>query len=176
MTFEERLARHLGTPPRIHPSAFVAPSADICGDVTLGPDASVWYATVLRGDINRIEIGEASNVQDGSVIHLADDFPCIVGARVTIGHKAMVHACTIENECLIGMCSIILDGAVIGEGSIVGAGALVTQNTIIPPGSLVLGFPAKIVRPVTPKERDRSRWLAQKYVGVARAHKARLAR
>jgi gamma-carbonic anhydrase len=173
MTFEERLARHLGASPRIHPSAFVAPSADICGDVTIGPDASIWYATVLRGDINRIEIGEASNVQDGSVIHLADDFPCVVGARVTIGHKAMIHACTIEDECLVGMRSIILDGAVIGEGSVVGAGALVTQNTIIPPGSLVLGFPAKIVRPVTPRERDQSRWLAQKYIGVARAHKAR---
>lgn len=175
MTFEERIERHLGVAPRVHPSAFIAPSADICGDVSVSQDASIWYRAVLRGDINRIEIGDASNVQDGSVLHLADDFPCLVGARVTIGHKAMVHACTIHDECLIGMCSIVLDGAVIGEGSIVGAGALVTQHTIIPPGSLVLGFPAKVVRPVTPEERDRIRWLAQKYVNVARAHKTRLA-
>lgn len=175
MTFEQRLARHLGSSPNIHPSAFIAPSADICGDVTIGPDASIWYHTVLRGDINRIEVGEASNVQDGSVVHLADDFPSVIGARVTIGHKAMIHACTIEDECLVGMSSTILDGAVVGTGSIVGAGALVTRRMIIPPGSLVLGVPAKVIRPVTPQESERIRGLAKKYVAVARAHKARLA-
>ncbi|HPA18871.1 MAG TPA: gamma carbonic anhydrase family protein [Verrucomicrobiae bacterium] len=175
MTFDQRLARYLGSAPKIHASAFIAPSADICGDVTIGPDASIWYGTVLRGDINRIEVGEASNIQDGSVVHLADDFPSIVGARVTIGHRAMIHACTIEDECLIGMSSTILDGAVVGKGSIVGAGALVTRRMIIPPGSLVLGAPAKVVRAVTEQERELIRGLAEKYIAVARAHKARLA-
>lgn len=175
MNFEQRLARYLGASPKIDPSAFIAPSADICGDVTIGPGASVWFGVVLRGDINRIELGASSNVQDGSVVHLADDFPCIIGARVTIGHRAMIHACTIEDECLIGMSSTILDGAVVGTGSIIGAGALVTQRTQIPPGSLVVGVPAKVIRTVTPQERLRVQALAKKYVAVAAAHKKRLA-
>lgn len=175
MTFPERLKMFLGVSPRIDPTAFVAPNATVCGDVTIGPDASIWYQAVLRGDINRIEIGAGSNVQDGTVIHLADDHPCLVGARVTIGHKAMVHACTIQDECLIGMSSIILDGALIGRGSIVGAGALVTQRTIIPPGSLVLGMPARVIRPVTPAETETIRAMSEKYIAVARAHKSRFA-
>src|SRR6188768_1669153 len=110
MDFPDRLARFLDTKPRIHPTAFVAPSADILGDVTLEEESSVWFQTVLRGDINRIVIGPRSNVQDGSVIHLANDYGTVVGELVTIGHKAILHACTVADEVLIGMGAIVLDG------------------------------------------------------------------
>ena len=134
------------------------------GDVTLGDYSSVWYNAVLRGDINRIVVGHHSNVQDNAVLHLADDFPCIVGNYVTIGHSAVVHACTVGDEVLVGMGAVILDGAVIGEQSIIGAKALVTQGTKIPAGSLVLGAPAKVVRMLSPKERAGLKHWAQKYV------------
>jgi carbonic anhydrase/acetyltransferase-like protein (isoleucine patch superfamily) len=132
--------------------------------VTLGDSASVWYNAVLRGDINRIVVGHHSNVQDGAVLHLADEFPCLVGNYVTIGHSAVVHACTVGDECLIGMGAVILDGAVIGEQSIIGARALVTQGTQIPPGSLVLGAPAKVARSLSAEERQRLKYWAEKYV------------
>ncbi len=150
--------------PVIHPSAFIAPNATLLGDVTIGEDASVWYNTVLRGDINRIVVGKGSNVQDGSVLHLSAEHGCLIGDYVTVGHMAMLHACTIGNECLIGMGAIILDGAVIGERSIIGAGALVTQGKIIPPGSMVLGSPAKVVRPLTDDEQAGLREWAARYV------------
>ena len=150
--------------PVIHPSAFIAPNATLLGDVTIGEDASVWYNTVLRGDINRIVVGNGSNVQDGSVLHLSAEHGCLIGDYVTVGHMAMLHACTIGNECLIGMGAIILDGAVIGERSIIGAGALVTQGKIIPPGSMVLGSPAKVVRPLTDDEQAGLREWAARYV------------
>jgi carbonic anhydrase/acetyltransferase-like protein (isoleucine patch superfamily) len=124
----------------------------------------VWYGAVLRGDINRIVVGHHSNIQDNAVLHLADDFPCLLGNWVTIGHGAIVHACKIGDECLVGMGAVILDGAVIGKQSIIGAKALVTQGVKIPPGSLVLGAPAKVVRKLTMKERAGLKWWAQKYV------------
>jgi carbonic anhydrase/acetyltransferase-like protein (isoleucine patch superfamily) len=145
----------------------------LIGDVRLGPHASVWPGCVLRGDINFIEIGEATNVQDGTIIHLADDYPIRIGRYVTIGHAAIIHACTIEHECLIGMRATILDGAVIGHNSIIGAGALITQDTIIPPGSLVLGMPGKITRTLEQQEQTDIRKWAEKYVKVAAAHRAR---
>src|SRR5687767_11184486 len=114
--------------PAIHPSAFIAPNATVLGDVTIGKDASVWYNSVLRGDINRIVVGEGTNIQDGSVLHLTAELGCLIGDYVTVGHTAIVHACTIGNECLIGMGAIILDGVELGEGCIVGAGALITQG------------------------------------------------
>src|SRR3984957_10447023 len=120
----------------------------------MGDHSSVWYNAVVRGDINYIKIGHHSNIQDNAVLHLADDFPCIVGDYVTVGHSAIVHACTIGHECLIGMGAVILDGAELGEQCLVGARALVTQNVKIPPGSLVLGAPAKVIRPLTPEERS----------------------
>ncbi len=169
MNLSERLHRFLDTPPTIHPTAFVAPSADIMGDVTLGEESSVWYQAVLRGDINRIVIGPRSNVQDGAVVHLADDYGAYVGELVTIGHKAIVHACTIADEVLVGMGAIILDGAEIGARSIIGAGALVTGNKKIPPGSLVLGSPAKVVRTLSLDEQADIKLWAEKYVGVSRA-------
>lgn len=150
--------------PTIHPSAFIAPNAIVLGDVTIGKDASVWYNTVLRGDINRIEIGEGSNIQDGSVLHLTAELGCFIGSYVTVGHMAMLHACTIGDECLIGMGSIVLDGAEIGERSIIGAGALVTQGKKIPPGSMVLGSPAKVVRNLTEEELSGLREWAARYV------------
>jgi carbonic anhydrase/acetyltransferase-like protein (isoleucine patch superfamily) len=175
MTLEERLTKHLNAEPRIHNSAYVADSAVVIGDVELGKHSSVWPQCVLRGDIERIVIGEGSNIQDGSVIHLADDLGVHIGKFVTVGHLAMIHACTIEDECLIGMKATVLDGAVIGKRSIVGAGAVVTKGMIVPPGSLLLGMPAKIVRQLSEEEQQGIRIWADKYVEVSRAHKARQA-
>ncbi|MEX0326103.1 MAG: gamma carbonic anhydrase family protein [Puniceicoccaceae bacterium] len=173
MTLEERLETYLSRDPEIDPSAYVAPSAVVIGSVKVGPKASVWPNCVLRGDIEDIIIGEGSNLQDGTVVHLADDLAARVGKYVTIGHMAMIHACTIEDECLIGMKATVLDGAVIGKRSIVGAGAVVTKNTIVPPGSLVLGMPAKVVKQLSEEEQASLRTWAEKYVVVAAAHKAR---
>lgn len=173
MTVEERLAKHLSKEPQVDPTAYVARGAILLGDVLIGPRASVWHNCVLRGDINSIEIGEGSNVQDGTMVHLADNFGVKVGKYVTIGHAAMIHACTIGDECLIGMQATILDGAEIGEQSIVGAHSLVTNGTKVPPGSLVVGVPAKVVRQLTPEERAKGRYLAEKYVTVSATHKAK---
>ena len=174
MTFDERIERYLGTPPTIHPSAFVAPGATVVGDVTLGEESSVWYGAVLRGDINSIKIGPRSNIQDGTIVHLADDFGTYVGELVTVGHGAIIHACSIADEVLVGMGAIILDGAEIGARSIIGAGALVTQHKIIPPGSLVLGSPAKVVRQLDLEEQKTIRFWADKYVQVSRKFLARM--
>lgn len=154
--------------PQIHPSTFVADSADVIGRVTMGEQSSVFYNATLRGDINEIVIGPRSNVQDNAVVHLADDYGCYVGELVTVGHSAILHACTVKDEVLVGMGSIILDGAVIGERSIIGAGALVTGGTIIPPGSLVLGSPAKVVKTLSLDEQANIRTWAEKYVKVSR--------
>jgi len=150
--------------PVLHPSAFIAPNATVLGDVTVGENASIWYHSVLRGDINRIVVGRGSNVQDGSVLHLTAELGCFVGEYVTVGHMAMLHACTIGDECLIGMGAIVLDGAEIGARSIVGAGSLVTQGKKFPPGSMILGSPAKLVRELTPEEQSGLREWAERYV------------
>ncbi|MGJ8639308.1 MAG: gamma carbonic anhydrase family protein [Opitutaceae bacterium] len=173
MTLKERLSKYLDQTPVVDESAYVAKGAVVIGSVSLGPNSSVWHGSVLRADINSIEIGEASNVQDGTMVHLSDDYGVKVGKYVTIGHAAMIHACEIGDGCLIGMKATILDGAVIGAESIVGAGALVTKGTIVPEGSLVIGMPAKVVRQLTPKERAAGRDLALKYVEVSSEHKAR---
>ena len=150
--------------PKFGPGVYLAKTAVVIGDVTLGAHSSVWYGAVLRGDINRIAVGHHTNIQDNAVLHLADDFPCLVGNWVTIGHGAIVHACTLGDEVLVGMGAVILDGAVIGKQSIIGAKALVTQGMKIPPGSLVLGAPAKIARQLTKTERAKLKWWAGKYV------------
>ncbi len=173
MTLAERLKYYLGQEPTVHPTAYIAAQATVMGAVTLGPLSSVWPGAVLRGDINSILVGEGTNIQDGSVVHLADDFGVVLGDYVTIGHLAMIHACTIEDECLIGMHATILDGAVIGTRSIVGAGALVTKGTLIPPGSLVMGTPAKVVRTLDLAAQAGIRAWAEKYVVSAAAHRAR---
>jgi carbonic anhydrase/acetyltransferase-like protein (isoleucine patch superfamily) len=150
--------------PRIASSAFIAPTATLLGDVTVGEQASIWYGAVLRGDINRIVVGDRSNVQDGSVLHLSAEHGCLIGNDVTVGHMAMLHACTIGNEVLIGMGAIILDGVEIGDRCIIGAGALVTQNKKIPPGSMVMGSPAKVVRELSAEEQDSIASWAARYV------------
>ncbi|MBM3839568.1 MAG: gamma carbonic anhydrase family protein [Verrucomicrobia bacterium] len=150
--------------PTLGVGVYIARTAVVLGDVTLGDYSSVWYNAVLRGDINRIAVGHHSNVQDNAVIHLAEELPCLVGNYVTIGHSAIVHACTVGDECLIGMGATILDGAIIGDQSIVGANALVTQGTQVPAGSLVLGSPAKVVRALGEKERASLRTWAEHYI------------
>lgn len=162
-----------GHRPQIDSSAFIAPSADVIGRVTIGEDASVWYNATVRGDINEIVIGPRSNIQDNAVVHLADDLGCYVGELVTVGHGAIIHACTICDEALIGMGAIVLDGAVIGERSIVGAGALVTGGTEVPPGSLVLGSPAKVVKTLSAEEQSKVKGWAEKYVVQSRKFLAR---
>lgn len=159
--------------PIVNKSLFIAPSADLIGKITLFEGSSIWYQTVLRADLNFISIGADSNVQDGTVIHLANDYPAIVGARVTIGHRAVVHACQIADEVLVGMGAIILDGAEIGGGCIIGAGALIPKNMVVPPNSLVLGLPARVVRPLTAEERASIPALAAKYREVARVYAER---
>ncbi len=159
--------------PTIHPSAFIASSADVIGRVTIHENASAWYNSTLRGDINEIVIGPRSNVQDNAVIHLSDDYGCYLGELVTVGHSAILHACTVKDEALIGMGAIVLDGAIIGERSIVGAGALVTGGMEIPPGSLVLGSPAKVVRTLSLEEQSKTKDWALKYVVQSRKFLAR---
>lgn len=159
--------------PEIDESAFVAGSADVIGRVRIGEESSVWYNATLRGDINEIVIGPRSNVQDNAVVHLADDLGCYLGEYVTVGHGAIVHACTIRDEVLVGMGAVVLDGVVVGERSIIGAKSLVTGGTEIPPGSLVLGSPAKVVRQLSAEEQgDVKRW-AENYVENRRKFLAR---
>ncbi|MFP6892652.1 MAG: gamma carbonic anhydrase family protein [Opitutales bacterium] len=174
MTIQERLDLFLSKEPQLAEEVFIARGATVIGDVRLGARSSVWYGCVLRGDINFIQIGEATNVQDGTVIHLADDFPVVIGDYVTVGHAAVVHACVVEDECLIGMNSTILDGAVIGRRSIVAAGSLVPQGMQVPPGSLVAGVPAKVKRVLGEEEQASLKSWAGKYVAVAAAHDARV--
>jgi carbonic anhydrase/acetyltransferase-like protein (isoleucine patch superfamily) len=159
-----QLETFLRKTPQLGRAVYIARGAVVIGDVTIGDHSSVWYNSVVRGDINRIVIGHHTNIQDNAVIHLADDFPCLIGHHVTVGHSAIVHACTIGDECLIGMGATVLDGSVIGDQCLIGANALVTPETRIEAGSLVLGAPAKVVRPLTPKERDNLKLWAHKYV------------
>ena len=172
---EIQLKTYLEREPTIGQQVYIAPGAVVLGHVTLADYASVWFNAVLRGDINRIEVGHHSNIQDNCVLHLADEYPCLIGNYVTVGHSAIVHACTVGNEVLVGMGSIILDAAVIGDQSIIGAGALVTMGQEIPPGSMVLGSPAKVVRALTAVERAQLKGFAEKYVKVA-AHYLRRGR
>lgn len=157
--------------PQVAEDAFVAAGAVVLGGVELHAEASVWYGAVLRGDINRIVVGAQSNVQDGSVLHVSDDHACVLGQRVTVGHRAVVHACTVGDEVLVGMGAIILDGAVVGARSIVAAGALVTKNSVIPEGSLVVGSPARVVRSLSAEEQAANGKLALKYVEISRRYR-----
>lgn len=173
MTTEERLDEHLSKDPQLPDTAYVANEAILIGDVTLGEFASVWPGCVIRGDINSISIGDRTNVQDGTIIHLADDYGVEIGNDVTIGHGAIIHACKVESECLIGMRATLMDGAIIGRNSIIGAGSLVTPNTLIPPGSLAMGSPARVVRQLSDDEQANIKSWASKYQKVAAAHKAK---
>ena len=157
---------------RIDPTAFIAPGAVVLGDVTLAARASVWYGAVLRGDMAPIVLGEASNVQDGSVVHVDEGKPARIGARVGVGHRAILHGCTVEDDCLIGMGSILLNDVWIGAGSVVAAGAVVPEGTRIPPGSLVVGVPARVTRAVDDALRQRIRLTWEHYVTEAQRHRA----
>jgi carbonic anhydrase/acetyltransferase-like protein (isoleucine patch superfamily) len=173
MTIQERLGRHLRRTPSIHPSAYIAPGATVLGDVTVGKNSSIWPGAVLRGDINSIRIGANSNVQDCAVIHVADDYPAIIGDHVTVGHGAVVHACKIADKVLVGMNSTILDGAEIGKGSIIAANSLVKMGMSVPPDSLVAGVPGKVIRQLSTEEVENNKALAGKYIHVSAAHRVR---
>src|SRR6185436_4074699 len=146
---ESILVKFLRQKPTLGQGVYIADGAVVVGDVTLGDHSSVWYNAVLRGDINRVVIGHHTNIQDNAVVHLADEYPCVIGNYVTVGHSAIVHACTVGDEVLVGMGAAILDGAIVGEQCLIGANALVTPDTNVPAGSLVLGSPAKVIRALT---------------------------
>lgn len=154
--------------PRLEDPAFIAASADIIGAVHVAKDASVWYHATVRGDVAPISIGKGSNVQDNCCLHVDYALGCTLGEYVTVGHSVTLHACTVEDKCLIGMGAVVLDGAVVGHGSIVGAHALVTKGTIIPPHSLVLGSPAKVVKQLSPEVEEQNYRHALSYVELAR--------
>ncbi|UCF99778.1 MAG: gamma carbonic anhydrase family protein [Spirochaetaceae bacterium] len=163
----------LETDPTIDPSVFIARGAQIMGDVRVASGSSVWYNVVLRGDINYIDIGANTNIQDGSIVHVENDRPCIVRENVTVGHGAILHACTIEPECLIGMGAIILSGAVIGKGSIIAAGTLIRENIEVKPFSLMVGVPGRLLRTLDSSNAETNRKWALKYAAVAQAHQER---
>ncbi|MFC9909591.1 gamma carbonic anhydrase family protein [Streptomyces sp. NPDC127197] len=160
-----------GKEPKVDPEAFLAPTASVIGDVTLRAGASVWYGAVLRGDVERISVGASSNVQDNCTLHADPGFPVSVGERVSIGHNAVVHGATVEDDCLIGMGATVLNGAVIGAGSLVAAQALVPQGMQVPPGSLVAGVPAKVRRTLSAEEREGVTLNGTMYAELAKAHR-----
>jgi carbonic anhydrase/acetyltransferase-like protein (isoleucine patch superfamily) len=168
-----RLQLFLNRSPVLAPSVFVAATADVIGAVSVGEHSSIWFQVVIRGDINEIEIGRRTNIQDGSVLHVADDYSVRIGDDVTCGHRAVVHACRINDRVLVGMGAIILDGTDIGSDSIIGAHTLVTKDTKIPPGSLVLGSPGKVVRSLNAAEIAELPKMAAKYVAVAAQYRTR---
>ncbi|HSM08104.1 MAG TPA: gamma carbonic anhydrase family protein [Gemmatimonadota bacterium] len=157
--------------PTIADDAWVAPGAVVVGDVTLASRASVWYGCVLRGDIAPIRVGARTNVQDLTMVHVDTDQPCIIGADVGIGHRAIIHGCTIADGCLIGMGAIVLSHAVIGAGSVIGAGAVVREGTEVPPGSLVVGVPGRVIRDVDDELRARTAMTVDHYLALSTAHR-----
>ena len=171
------LRSHRARFPRVALTAFVDDSAQVIGDVEIGEDSSVWMNVVIRGDINCIQLGARTNIQDGSVVHvMRDTHPTLVGDEVTVGHGAILHGCVIEDRCLVGMGAIVLNGVLVGTGSIIAAGTLVTEGTTIPPGSLVMGNPGRIRRATTDEEAVSIRRYAEHYVsykGEFQAHAIR---
>ena len=159
----------------VHVASFIAPSATVVGQVDLAEHASVWYQSVLRADINRISIGKRSNIQDGCVLHLENDLPCVVGEDVTVGHRAILHACRVEDAALIGMGAIVLNGAVIGSGAVVAAGAVIKEYTVVPENTLWAGVPARQVKTLDAAIQDQHRRWAAKYVQLAALHRKEIA-
>ena len=166
-----RIQRYAAATPNIAETAFIAGNATLIGDVAMAPESSVWFQCVLRADLNHIVVGPRSNVQDGTVVHVADNFGTTLGQSVTVGHAAVLHACQIDDEVLVGMKAVVLDGAVVGARSIVGANALVTAGTQIPPGSLFLGSPGKVVRMLTLEEQRALVIWADRYVALSKAYR-----
>ncbi|MBK6747542.1 gamma carbonic anhydrase family protein [Ottowia sp.] len=163
-----------GKAPRVDSTAWIAGSAEVMGNVEIGPDASVWFGCVLRGDTEVMRIGEGTNVQDGSVLHADIGFPLTLGRHVTVGHQVMLHGCTIGDESLIGIGAVVLNGARIGKNCLVGAGSLVTEGKAFPDGSMIMGSPAKAVRQLTPEQIEGLRRSAQHYIDNARRFQATL--
>lgn len=155
----------------IHPTAFIAAGAVVVGEVTLGRETSIWYNAVVRGDMAPIRIGDETNIQDLCMVHVDEGVPCTVGRRVGVGHRAVLHGCTVEDGCLIGMGAILLNGVHVGTGSVVGAGAVLPEGVRVPPGSLVLGVPGKVIRKVDDALRARAESNWQHYVRLARRHR-----
>ena len=155
---------------KIHPTAFIAPTAAVMGDVTVGENASLWYHTVVRGDMAPIIIGSDSNIQDGTIVHVDEEVPCTVGQRVAVGHRVILHGCTVADDCLIGMGSVLLNGVTVGAGSVIAAGAVIPEGMQIPPKSLVMGVPGRIIRAVDPALAERVKATWSHYVEEARAH------
>jgi carbonic anhydrase/acetyltransferase-like protein (isoleucine patch superfamily) len=166
--------RYLPISPRIHPTAFVAASADLIGAVTVGREASVWYRVVIRADDEPVVIGEGTNIQDGTIVHIDPGYPTTFGKYVSVGHRAIVHGAQIADHVLISMGAIVLTGARIGQHAIIGAGALVTEGMEVPPGALVLGIPGKVVREVTEAQIARIHQTAQNYIARGRRYRAHL--
>lgn len=160
-----------GSSPAIHETAFVAPTASIIGNASLAGNASAFYGVTVRADTARISVGAGSNLQDNVVLHADPGFPCTVGDGVSIGHAAVVHGCTVEDHCLIGMGATVLNGAVIGTGSLIAAGTVVLEGMVVPPRSLVAGVPGKVRRELTDEEYDGVRANAARYVELAKAHR-----
>lgn len=164
------IGKHLKTKPNVHPSAFVAPGVKIIGAVTVGEKSSIWYNTVIRADINQVQIGKRVNIQDGCLLHLEDDRGIKIEDDVTIGHGAILHACTVKKGALIGMGAIVLNGAVVGERSLVGAGALIPPGMKVPAGMLAIGSPAKVKRKLTAQEIKKNQYWAEKYGELAKEY------
>lgn len=165
-----------GIRPRLHDSAWVADSATVIGDVVMGEEASVWFGTVVRGDTATLTIGAGSNIQDLSVLHADVGVPLVIGERVTVGHKVMLHGCTIGDESLIGIGAVVLNGARIGRNCLVGAGALVTEGKEFPDGSMILGSPARVVKQLSPEQIEGLRESARRYIANAQRYRQGLAR
>ena len=161
-----------GIVPKIAASAYIDQSAQVIGDVVVGERSSIWPNASVRGDVNSIRIGDETNIQDNCVLHCdAGLYPLNIGSRVTVGHLAMIHGCTVEDDCMIGIAAVILNGARIGAGSVIAAGAVVPEGAEVPPGSMVMGVPAKVKRPITDQERERFRTNAQHYIETARTYR-----
>ena len=169
---DPQLEKFLKTKPSLGEGVYLASTAVVVGDVTLGDYSSVWFHAVLRGDINYISVGDRSNIQDLSVLHLENDRPCVVGADVTCGHRAILHGCVIEDAVLIGMGAIILNGAHIGKGAVIGAGAVVKEHTIVEPNTLWVGVPAKQVKVLTQDQYALNKEWAEKYISLAKQHQS----
>ena len=167
------LMRYRRDTPKIHPSAFIAPGAAVIGRVAIAKDASIWFGCVLRGDVNRIVVGQATNIQDGSVLHVDEHAPCLIGDHVHVGHHVNLHGCVVEPGALIGIGAIVLSGAHVGKGAIVGAGSVVLEGTRIPPRVLAVGVPARVVRKVSAKELAYIRRWVKKYMQLAKAYRKR---
>jgi gamma-carbonic anhydrase len=173
--YEAMLVEYNGFRPSVATDVFVADTARVIGDTSIGEGASIWFGAVLRGDINKISVGPYSNIQDNAVLHVGTDEPCVIKDHVLVGHQATIHGCTVQPGCLIGIRAVILNNAVIGKESIIGAGAVVPEGVKIPPRSLVIGMPARVVRKVTSEELKNVRFWVQRYYALGQTYRGKQA-